>query len=898
MSKNYYVLDQYREGTEYNDFMGDYYHFPKKYLKQLSSGNIEFLYFEPKSKGEGVYYGSGIIKDQPFKDKREDGYYFVRISNFKEFEIPVAFEGNDGSPWEGEPYYNPQNAVRQIDKNVLNEICLEGGIKLNFKADAHLIQVLGEQLIASEKVGILELIKNAYDAQASYCKVLIEKVPSLAEIDSEFYEFDEYTGPVIVIEDDGVGMNREVIENGWLRPASTIKTNIKAKLKEERTKAIEKGTLGAYESLTKELKKAHKNRIPLGEKGVGRFATHRLGKKLRIKSKVAQDQYEYVLDIDWSLFDRYTEQIVDLDSIGISLRKQPPSRDYGEVDSGTQIIIYGGRSGFSWNETSIIDLNDSISKLNSPNPNPDKIKNEFKAFLECPQLPDLESIDYVEEFDPVFTFEGLVNSDGILDFTLKFSPPSKKVPIAKQEWSDDSFDLKKIHKDYWKEGDDFRKPKCGEFYFHLDVWYRSKPWIDGPNARDFTKYLSNYGGVSIFRDGINIFPAEWGAEIDWLNLSERQIKQAFRISYYHMVGNIELDQVDNLDLIDKTDRQGLIKNEAYNDLVKLTETIIKNLVEPQYIGKRDEFTSLTKGITSDPKKLSNYTKQTQNLIQNIGAKYPLEDDPFIILDFLGDPPERKGRLVNLESSVKELKESIKLIESTQDSLIEQAGFGLAIAVSIHEISKLTSNFYYGVNEALKKKRIDENKLEELKDASSSLRSELKRLSPIRATRSENRMEFDVFKALNYVKSIFKSKFDKLGIELAITRNGDIPIYARYGAVIQVFSNLIDNSCYWLDGEDIDNKTIKVVIDPDYRTVTVADNGPGIHDSILSHLFKPGYSLKYPPSGLGLHICKHYMQEMKGDIYLTTNKERLKDMPGAQFTLDFYKVPQSKEAANK
>lgn len=300
MSENYLVLDQYREGSEYNDFMGDYYHFPEKYVNQLSKGDIEFIYFEPRSKGEGVYYGYGKITDEPFEDKREEGYYFVKISEYKEFDESVPFQKENGQQWETEPYYNPQNAVRQIRKEVLNEICLDGGILMNFKADAHLIKVLGEQLIASEKVGVLELIKNAYDAQASYCRVLIESVPDLDKLNPDLYEFDDYPGPVIVIEDDGTGMNKDIIERGWLRPASTLKTNIKERLKAERKKAIEEGTLGAYESLTKELKKEHNNRIPLGEKGVGRFATHRLGKKLKIKTKVAEDDFEYLLEIDWS----------------------------------------------------------------------------------------------------------------------------------------------------------------------------------------------------------------------------------------------------------------------------------------------------------------------------------------------------------------------------------------------------------------------------------------------------------------------------------------------------------------------------------------------------------------------------------------------------------------------
>ncbi|MBK6989649.1 MAG: ATP-binding protein [Bacteroidetes bacterium] len=52
------------------------------------------------------------------------------------------------------------------------------------------------------------------------------------------------------------------------------------------------------------------------------------------------------------------------------------------------------------------------------------------------------------------------------------------------------------------------------------------------------------------------------------------------------------------------------------------------------------------------------------------------------------------------------------------------------------------------------------------------------------------------------------------------------------------------------------------IDAADRTIIVADNGEGIHDSIMPYLFQPGYSLKFPPSGLGLYVCKHYMNIMK------------------------------------
>jgi signal transduction histidine kinase len=79
---------------------------------------------------------------------------------------------------------------------------------------------------------------------------------------------------------------------------------------------------------------------------------------------------------------------------------------------------------------------------------------------------------------------------------------------------------------------------------------------------------------------------------------------------------------------------------------------------------------------------------------------------------------------------------------------------------------------------------------------------------------------------------------------------------------------------------------------------VVDSGPGIDEVIKPYLFQPGYSLRVPPSGLGLYICRHYMQSMKGDIYVTAGRERISAMEGAQFTLDFEKVASERPIGEK
>lgn len=109
-------------------------------------------------------------------------------------------------------------------------------------------------------------------------------------------------------------------------------------------------------------------------------------------------------------------------------------------------------------------------------------------------------------------------------------------------------------------------------------------------------------------------------------------------------------------------------------------------------------------------------------------------------------------------------------------------------------------------------------------------------------------------------------------------------------------NLIDNSIYWMMSKDIKMRKIKIQLNKKYRTLIFADSGIGIDDSIRPYLFEPGYSLKIPPSGLGLYICKSYMAAMNGKIYETGKSERLPDMQGEQITIDFERVPESKENA--
>lgn len=909
-NKTYLVLSQYRNDSTYNDFIGKYYHFPannlKSYLNQFGQMPIDFIYYEPtKNGGKGEFFGFGKITKKPFEDKREEGYYFVEIDEYKEFSRPVSAKNNQGINIEelSNPHYNAQNAVRRIPKELLTEICLDGGIILNIESDAHLIKVLGEQLIGSEKVGVLELIKNAIDANASYCRVRIENVDSLNNIGPIFYEYPNLPGPVIIIEDDGIGMSKEVIENGWLRPASTIKTNVKERLKEERNKALNSGTLGGYDALVNQLKKEY-GRIPLGEKGVGRFATHRLGRFLELRTKTKNLPYELVLRIDWDEFDKVSSNFINLNSIGISLFREDLSRIYGGRDSGTKLIIYGGKEGFFWSKDEIIELARSILNINSPKHRKNKLQKEttydtpFNVIFECPQVEDIPDSNVYEDATPNFSLDITVNEEGIAEkSTLIFKHPTDK--LIPDKWEDDGLDLRFIDTselDYWFNGNQKRTPECGKFSMHLDVWYRTKDWIDINNYKDLINYLDNYGGVAIYRDGILVLDSKSSSEYDWLGLAGKHIKQAFRISYRDFIGSIDIDQAYNYNLIDKTNREGLIENQASKDLSRLISAAIEKIVLTRYTKKRDDLSRLTKGLISNPKTLQNVAQTSSSLFTNIAeSNYPLESDPYNFFNKLWERvDDRRGGIVNLSESMKQLQKSIKLIEEVQDRFVEQAGFGITVAISLHEINKITSNFYQGISELIASGDVDKIKLEDLQATSNSLRSELKRLSPLRALKNERSMEFNILKSINYAYGVYRHKLKNENIDFEIINpEEDFNIYGRYATINQIYGNLFDNSIYWIKYSGKISKTIKILLNKEFRTVVFADSGNDISEIIRPSLFQPGYSLKEPPSGLGLFICKTYMDSLKGLIYETPFKDRIFGMAGAHFTLDFKKTPETR-----
>lgn len=139
---------------------------------------------------------------------------------------------------------------------------------LRFASD--LLRRLGEELTPSPVNGIIELVKNAYDADATNCTVTFTQ-PRITR--GKLREPGR-----LVIEDNGDGMGLKDFRDGWL-------------------------ILGR--SRKKADRPTRRGRRPVGDKGLGRLTALRLGQTVSVASRPrGRGGREYTLSIDWRRFDR------------------------------------------------------------------------------------------------------------------------------------------------------------------------------------------------------------------------------------------------------------------------------------------------------------------------------------------------------------------------------------------------------------------------------------------------------------------------------------------------------------------------------------------------------------------------------------------------------------------
>jgi nitrogen-specific signal transduction histidine kinase len=117
----------------------------------------------------------------------------------------------------------------------------------------------------------------------------------------------------------------------------------------------------------------------------------------------------------------------------------------------------------------------------------------------------------------------------------------------------------------------------------------------------------------------------------------------------------------------------------------------------------------------------------------------------------------------------------------------------------------------------------------------------------------------------YQKSVFQSK----GLESYLDLDQDIPcIVTQPDRIKQILINLMKNAAEALQEKDkvyITTRDNVFIQGKTYIELEIEDNGPGIEQEILTHLFQPVGRLKNKQSGLGLTIVKNLVSDLDGDL---------------------------------
>lgn len=698
-----------------------------------------------------------------------------------------------------------------------------------FTPKARLIQILGEHLIKDASVGLLELAKNSYDADATDVEILMS---GLNTPDGK-----------IVIRDNGCGMSLDTFVNKWMNPASGHKQQQKER--QERTQ------LG---------------RLPLGEKGVGRFAAQQIGSQLKMISKTTDTvDLELYVEIDWRVFEDHTRDLAD---IRIDYESRP-CQVFKHEKSGTILEISGLKS--EWKEIDVKRVANSLKRMKSPF----KGANDFNVrlrFENCPEgfyrHEDIEITDVLEKAH--YKFYGLVDVGGVLDFEYDFQMPGfKKVRKVGQ------IDLKQ-HGDYTFNS----KPKCGGFIVNYFVYDQTPKYLklSGISGKD----LKEFSGITIYRDGIRILP--YGEkDNDWLKLDYRRIQNpGKRISKDQIIGMVEVNQIENLLLKDKTNREGLIENEEYSQfeqLVLSTITVMEHEILPEREEKRQKERDLKKEIETG-------INDIQSKLSDAAEKISKENADSSITD---DIKAAKSTVIEVK---KQVEQTVDDYEKNNKTLFHLAGTGLAAERFTHEFARLVSGANMALVRLVKLIDIDNPKIKKevdtIRGALEALRNDIRLLGPMFYIKKvANEKELGVKQIIENTISLHEHWLKEESIEVEMIGNS-FNVIMREGSCMQIFSNLIDNAIFWLSRKsELDKRKIKVIIDAGRNTVYISDSGPGVVARYKDKIFDPFFSMKGEEGrGLGLYIVKEILDEKNWGIFLINQDDFPGLLKGASFKVVF------------
>ncbi|MGI6379308.1 MAG: sensor histidine kinase [Anaerolineae bacterium] len=333
---------------------------------------------------------------------------------------------------------------------------------LSFEVDSSLLVQLGEQLVARRSIALAELIKNAYDADATRVRVVMQGVRTP-------------TGSIL-IDDDGTGMTLDEVRRGWMRIATTAKNDEPISTRYGRTRT--------------------------GAKGIGRFAARRLGDTLLVSSTA--EYPEGVRRCIEVAFDWKRDFVPGTDIGGMKLAytlKNVPS----DTPTGTALLIEALGTE-TWEEQDIQEVQRDLLSLTPPFDLAEPLQSRqsgttdpgFSVALEAPEFPDLEGELRDQFLEAAWgVLSGHVDAEGRPHYCLEINETGEQASFSP----------------------DVTYSSVGQVVLRVHYVVRLAERFEGLafGVRDAQRYGKEFGGVRLYMDGFRVFPYGDPGD-DWLKL--------------------------------------------------------------------------------------------------------------------------------------------------------------------------------------------------------------------------------------------------------------------------------------------------------------------------------------------------------------------------------------------
>ncbi len=159
--------------------------------------------------------------------------------------------------------------------------------------------------------------------------------------------------------------------------------------------------------------------------------------------------------------------------------------------------------------------------------------------------------------------------------------------------------------------------------------------------------------------------------------------------------------------------------------------------------------------------------------------------------------------------------------------------------------------------------------------------------------SEHERDYDLAEVIEDVQRSLQNAFKNTPIKLVVDCAEGLSLYGPAGTLVQLLTNLMQNSRMhaFADGKRPGTISIRAGIDGDRVKIDFSDDGAGMSDETLQHIFEPFYTTRRGSggSGLGLYITYNLVtQGLQGSIHCVSSPDA-----GTRFHIEFPRRVSSK-----